>query len=104
MTRAQLHRDVAALTGDTPRTVRRLGFGLLAADPGRPDPADIRLVVDCPSCRRPVPYPGRARDGSHALAACDAAGCDLDFDVDPARVYDAGTRGGAPGPHGSDYA
>ncbi len=36
--------------------------------------------------RRPVAYPGRAGDGSPALAECEGP-CDLIFDFDPARVY-----------------
>ncbi len=89
MTQAQLDRTVAGRTGETVGTVRRLGFQLQIAAPLDPYHDDLRLVVDCPSCRRPVPYPGRDRDGSPALAECADPGCDLYFDVDPARVYAA---------------
>ena len=90
MTQAQLHRRVAGRTGESLRTIRRLGFHLQPEASGEPDQPDVRLVVDCPSCRRPVPYPGRAGDGSPALAECPRPSCDLYFDFDPARVYDIG--------------
>ena len=50
MTQAQLDRSIAGLTGESPRTIRRLGFGLQPARPPEPNPADLRLVVDCPFC------------------------------------------------------
>ncbi len=90
MTQAQLRRSLARRTGESPRTLRRLGFQLAPLAPAGPDPLDLRLVVDCPSCRRPVAYPGRAGDGSPALAECADPGCDLLFDFDPARVYASG--------------
>ena len=89
MTQAQLDRTVAGRTGETIDTVRRLGFQLQLARPDDLPCADLRLVVDCPSCRRPVPYPGHDRDGSPALAECADPSCDLYFDFDPARVYAA---------------
>ena len=89
MTQAQLDRTVAGRTGETVGTVRRLGFQLQTAASADEGADDLRLVVDCPSCRRPVPYPGHARDGSSALAECADPRCDLYFDVDPARVYAA---------------
>lgn len=89
MTHAQLIRTVAGRTGESAGTVRRRGFHLHAERPADPPPDDLRLVVDCPSCRRPVPYPGCDRAGSPALAECADPGCDLLFDFDPARVYAA---------------
>ena len=89
MTQAQLHRSVAHRTGESPRTVRRLGF-----QPPRPRVAEaeaLRLVVDCPFCGTAVPYPGRAGDGSPALAECAGPRCDVYFDFDPGEVY---ARGG----------
>jgi len=85
---AQLLRSVAGQTGESLRTVRHLGFQLHAA-PLAPESGGIRLVVDCPSCRRPVPYPGKAGDGSPALAECPDPRCDVYFAFDPARVYAA---------------
>ena len=94
MTQSQLLRSVAGRTGESIGTLRRLGFGILAAEPGGPEPGDMHPVVDCPSCSRPVPYPGRGADGLPALAACAGPGCDLYFDFDPARVY--ATRSSSP--------
>ena len=42
-------------------------------------------MLDCPFCRRPVPYPGPAGDGSETLAECDR--CDVYFAFDPSEVY-----------------
>ena len=72
MTQVQLVRTVAGATGDSTGTVRRLGFHLQPEALNDPPMADLRLVVDCPSCRRPVPYPGYARDGSPALMLFDS--------------------------------
>jgi hypothetical protein len=64
----QLERTVARQTGESPRTIRDLGFTLRTGPPGDLEPEDLRLMLDCPFCGRAVPYPGRAGDGSPALA------------------------------------
>jgi hypothetical protein len=89
MTQAQLDRSVADRTGESPRTIRRLGFGLQTVARRDIEPEDFRLVVDCPFCGRAVPYPGRARDGSPALAECADPRCDVYFDFAVADVYAA---------------
>jgi hypothetical protein len=89
MTRAQLERSIAGRTGESPRTIRRLGFGLQPTRPRDLEPEDLRLVVDCPFCGRAVPYPGTARDGSPALAECADPRCDVYFDFAIADVYAA---------------
>ena len=85
MTQRQLDRAVAAATGESVATIHRLGFVAGADRPADLEPDDLTLAVDCPFCRRPVPYPGLARDGSAALAECDR--CDVYFDFDPGEVY-----------------
>ena len=92
MTQAQLDRSSPAATGESPRTIHRLGFGLQAVRPRDLEPEDLRLVVDCPFCGRPVPYPGTVRDGSPALAECADPRCDVYFDFDPSEVYAAATE------------
>ena len=87
MTRSQLNDCIANRTGDSISAIRRLGFQLKSQPHQEPSAEDIRLVVYCPSCRGQVAYPGRARDGSTALAECVA--CDIyfpfeDHDVLPA--------------------
>jgi len=89
MTQAQLDRSIAGLTGESPRTIRRLGFGLQAAPTEELEPENLRLVVDCPSCGRAVAYPGVLGDGSVALAECVNPRCDIFFDFDLAAVYAA---------------
>jgi hypothetical protein len=88
VTQSQLDRAVAAATGESVATIHRLGFVVQRGAPSRPEPEDLVLAVDCPFCRRPVPYPGLAGDGSAALAECDR--CDVYFDFDPIEVYAAG--------------
>jgi len=87
MTQAQLLDAVAAATGESLHTVRRRGFSPLG--PGRtglaPEPS--ALLLDCPFCGRPVPYPGPARGGEPAPAEC--LGCDLYYEFDPLEVYAA---------------
>jgi hypothetical protein len=85
----QLERTVARQTGESPRTIRGLGFTLRTGPPGDLEPEDLRLLIDCPFCGRAVPYPGRAGDGSPALAECLAPRCDVYFEFDPAEVYAA---------------
>ena len=86
MTQPQLDRAVARSTGESLRTVRRLGFGLHSGPPIDLEPEDIALAVDCPFCGRPCAVPvGPA--GSAPLAECDR--CDIYFDYRPHEVYAA---------------
>jgi hypothetical protein len=87
MTGTQLDRAVAVVTGETVRTIRRLGFGLLADVADDPAPEDLCLQIDCPFCGRAVTYPGPAGDGAAAPAECLA--CDVSFDFAPEEVYAA---------------
>jgi hypothetical protein len=91
MTQAQLDRSVASITGDSLATILRLGFQPDARNDLEPE--DLRLVVDCPFCGHPVPYPGRARDGSPALAECASPSCDVYFDCGESDVYATGPEG-----------
>ena len=87
MTQAQLDRSIAGVTGESPHTIHRLGFGLEPIKQTDRQPEEIRLVVDCPFCGRPVPYPGTVRDGSPALAECTEPRCDVYFDYAFTDVY-----------------
>jgi hypothetical protein len=87
MTQSQLDRAVAATTGEALGTIRHLGFGLLDEQPSGLEPEELHLVLDCPFCRNPVAYPGRARSGEQAIAECDR--CDVYFDYQPGEVYAA---------------
>ena len=88
MTKLALDRAVAAATGETTSTIRRLGFGPAAP----PEPDDVALVLDCPFCGRPVAYPGRGRGGAPAMAECGR--CDVYFDFADDEVYVADARVG----------
>jgi hypothetical protein len=62
------------------------------ARPGPPEdlePGDLRPLLESPFCGRAVPYPGRAGDGSPALAECPGPRCDVYFDFPEADVYAA---------------
>jgi hypothetical protein len=96
VTHAQLFRGVAGRAGAPVRAARRSGLHPGTAAPGDPRSAAPRLVVNCPSCRRPVPYPGRADDGSVAMAECADPACDLYFDFDPSAVYAVRSSRSAP--------
>jgi hypothetical protein len=94
MTQLQLNLQLARITGEPLGTLRALGFGILRPDGEENEPEDIELVLDCPFCGRPVPYPGHGGDGSGHLAECDR--CDVYFGFEPDDVYTA-SRGGRPG-------
>jgi hypothetical protein len=85
MTQSQLDRSVADRIGESLRTIQRLGFQPDSTDTLEPE--EIRLVLDCPFCGRAVPYPGRVRDGSSALAECLSPSCDVYFDFAESDVY-----------------
>jgi hypothetical protein len=102
MTCTQLNRSIAARTGEPLSEIRRLGFRLMVVPKEEPVAGEIRLVVHCPFCRQPVPYPGRSRDGSNALAECD--GCDVYFGFEDRHVFPATSRStGARGPARTRY-
>jgi hypothetical protein len=87
MTRAQLNHAVARITGESLRTVRHRGFGVLTKTPRDLEPEDIVLCVDCSFCGGPVPYRDQTREGTPALAECDH--CDLEFEFALDEVYTA---------------
>jgi len=87
MSHHQLVSAVARSTGESPRTIRRLGFGLLAGPPPAPRPGGPHLAVDCPRCSARCPLPPGA-GGPHATGECD--GCDILFACAPGAIYDAG--------------
>ena len=87
MTQAQLDCAVASATGESLDTIRGLGFSTLADGRAGLESEDLCLVLDCPFCGRPLPYPGLVRDGSAAMAECDR--CDIYFDCDETEVYTA---------------
>jgi hypothetical protein len=87
MTRTKLNRQVARITGEPIGNIKNLGFSLLRPSSESMEPEDIQLVVGCPFCRRPVPYPGTAAAGSEPMAECER--CDVYFGFDTHEVYAA---------------
>jgi hypothetical protein len=87
MTSNQVSRLVAARTGESIAVIRRLGFQIESEPPEPPAAEDVCLVVHCPFCREPVPYPGRSRDGSTPMAECEA--CDVYFPFRDQDVFPA---------------
>ncbi|MCA1686107.1 MAG: hypothetical protein LC745_09010 [Planctomycetia bacterium] len=84
MTQAQLDHEVAYATGESIRTVHRLGFSVVPDGPAEPEP--LYLVIDCPHCRKPAPFPGQLADGSCPLAECPACDALFAFDLLNIRV------------------
>ena len=85
MTQAQLDHQVASITGEPLAHVHSLGFSVMTGQQDDLEPEDVTLVLECPFCGRPVPYPGLAGDGSEAMAECDR--CDVYFGFDPDEIY-----------------
>jgi hypothetical protein len=90
MTHSQLSDCIANRTGESISVIRRLGFQLNSQPHQEPSAEDICLVVYCPTCCVQVPYPGRARDGSTALAECVA--CDIYFPFEDRDVFPSSAR------------
>jgi hypothetical protein len=86
MTINQLNNQVAKITGEPIDYITALGFSLLRPGGESMEPEDIRLVVGCPFCGRPVPYPGSAAAGSEPMAECER--CDVYFGFLPQEVRD----------------
>jgi hypothetical protein len=78
MTQHQLDRALVRSTGESLRTLRRLGFGL--SGPAALEPEDLILAVDCPFCGRSCRLPGGPGELS-PMAECDP--CDVYFDLRP---------------------
>ena len=85
MTQAQLDRHVSRRTGESVRTVHRLGFSALPGGPDDRVPDALYLVIDCPRCRTPAHYPGRRAGGPFRPAHCPR--CDAPFAFDLLDVY-----------------
>jgi hypothetical protein len=85
MTRTQLNNQIARITGEPIGSITALGFSLLRPSGESMEPEDIRLVLECPFCGRPVPYPGSAVADSEPMAECER--CDVYFGFHPDEVY-----------------
>ena len=87
MTQAQLECAVAVATGESVRTVHRLGFGLVGPRPLNPGAEGLRLLVDCHRCGSAAPMPGRRHPDRIVFAECP--GCGVAFDFRDEEVYAA---------------
>ena len=98
MTQRRLHQAVAAITGESLRTVRRLGFSTRTRStlPDDHDREDLHLVLDCPFCGQAVPYPGRVGGGVNPLAECLTCDVDFDFSLDDVYAWGALSAGTKP--------
>jgi hypothetical protein len=85
MTRAELNHQVARIAGEPLSQIVALGFSPVCCRDEGHEPEDIRLVLACPFCGRPVAYLRLASDGSEASAECDR--CDVYFGFDPDEIY-----------------
>jgi hypothetical protein len=75
----RLNHRIAARTGEALSLIRHLDFQLKVVPSDEPHGREVVLGVRCPFCRGAVAYPGRARDGSPAMAECGR--CDVYFPV-----------------------
>ena len=92
MTQAQLDHEVAAATGESARTLTRLGFSTPPGGHAGTDPGALYLVVDCPHCGGAALFPGQRPDGSYSMARCP--GCEAVFGFDVLDVYVAASLNG----------
>ena len=81
----QQEHQIARLTGEPLKTISQSGGSSLSEQAKHLAPEAVQLVVDCPFCGRPVPYPGLASDRSEAMAECDR--CDIYFAFDSEEVH-----------------
>jgi len=93
MTQRLLHGELAKTTGESVAILRTVGFNLVARQADDLEPEQIVLVLDCPFCRQPVPYPAPTRDGSETLAECDRCDIYFPFQVDEVYTIAAGGLG-----------
>jgi hypothetical protein len=80
----QQEHQLARLTGEPLTTIPR-GDSWISQQSDDPGPQAVQLVVDCPLCGQPVPYPGQASGGSDTMAEC--ARCDIYFSFDPDDIH-----------------
>ncbi len=85
MTQMLIDRAVSEATGESLRTVHRLGFSALPGGTARPQPEALYLVVDSPCCNERSPFPGQRADGTCPLAECPR--CEARFAFDLLDVY-----------------
>ena len=86
MTQAQLERSVAARTGESPRTIHRLGFGLQPTHRPTDSPRIFASSSTARSAAGPSPIPVLGH-GTPALAECPEPRCDVYFDFAISDVY-----------------
>jgi len=85
MTQAQIDHAVADVLGESLTTVHRLGFSVVPERPADLEPEELALCVECPFCRKPLPFPGPVRGGQLPLGECPD--CDVYFDVEADDVF-----------------
>jgi len=85
MTQTQLNYQVARVTGEPLTKVHFWGFSIMSDQDDNLEPEDVKLVLDCPFCGRPVPYPKPTKDGAETMAECDR--CDVYFGFHPDEIY-----------------
>jgi hypothetical protein len=85
MTRSEIERAVSRATGETRRTIRSYGFGLMNEEPASCE--DPLLVVDCPGCGAPLDA-GKASTGVFKFVECPRCDAVYPFAVDELYVAD----------------
>ena len=86
MTQQVLNQAISRSTGETVRTIRRVGFALANSPKSALEPEDLCLAIDCPFCGHACHLMADAQ-GLPAVAECDP--CDVYFGYEPEEVYAA---------------
>jgi hypothetical protein len=88
MTRSELERAVARVTGESRHVIRRYGFSIVPEEPE--PPTEVSLVLDCPGCGARLDVD----DVSNPLGELECPRCDAvyPFAVDELYVADGPQR------------
>ncbi len=96
MTQHQLDHAIARSTGESLRTVRRLGFAPQLISTPEPDPEDLALCLDCPFCRRQLVLVTSATEPRTLPVVAECDPCDVYFDYRLDEIYAASPDPTAP--------
>jgi hypothetical protein len=80
-----IDQTIARITGESLRRIRRIGFSLPVERYTDSNADELEVVLDCPFCRRPLPYPSLVSLDDPSLAECLI--CDVEFEFDRDEVY-----------------
>ena len=89
MTQHQLDHAIARSTGESLRTVRRLGFAPENPHVLDPDSEELALCLKCPFCRRQIVLVTSATEPRTLPVVAECDPCDVYFDYRLDEIYAA---------------